>query len=46
MPWRIFNSGRRKWEVWLGTDLLKQVGFSDTLENHFRMVDRLDQEMI
>lgn len=35
-----------KGEVWLGTDLLKQAGFADTLKNHFSMADRLGQEMV
>ncbi|ACN16952.1 putative uroporphyrinogen-III decarboxylase [Desulforapulum autotrophicum HRM2] len=35
-----------KGEVWLGTDLLKQAGFTDSLENHFSMADRLGQEMV
>jgi hypothetical protein len=33
-------------ELWLGTDLLKRAGFTDTLENHFRLVDQLGQDMI
>jgi len=35
-----------KGEVWLGTDLLKQAGYTDTLDNHFRMAEQLDQDMI
>jgi len=35
-----------KSELWLGTELLKQAGFSDTLENHFKLVDRLGHDMI
>ncbi|WP_300463295.1 uroporphyrinogen decarboxylase family protein [Desulfobacula sp.] len=33
-------------ELWLGTDLLKRAGYTDTLENHFRLVDQLGQDMI
>ncbi len=35
-----------KGEIWLGTDFLKQAGYDDTIENHFRIADRLGQEMI
>lgn len=33
-------------EIWLGTGLFKQAGLNDTLENHFRMADRLDHAMV
>lgn len=33
-------------EVWLGTELFKQAGLADTLENHFSMADRLGQDMV
>lgn len=35
-----------KGELWLGTDLLKQAGYDDTLENHYRMAEQLGQDMI
>lgn len=35
-----------KGEIWLGTDLLKQAGFADSIENHFHMADRLGQDMV
>ncbi len=33
-------------ELWLGSDLFSQAGLEDTLENHFRMADRLDHAMV
>ncbi len=33
-------------ELWLGTDLLKQAGFDDTLKNHIQLVKELGQDMI
>jgi len=33
-------------ELWLGTGLFTQAGLEDTLENHFRMADRLDHAMV
>lgn len=35
-----------KSELWLGTQFLKQGGLTDTLDNHFRMVERLGHGMI
>ncbi len=35
-----------KGEIWLGTGLFKQAGLKDTLENHFKMADRLDHAMV
>jgi hypothetical protein len=33
-------------ELWLGTGLFKRAGVTDTLENHFRLVTQLGQDMI
>lgn len=33
-------------ELWLGTELLKRAGFTDTLENHMHLVAQLGQDMI
>jgi hypothetical protein len=33
-------------ELWLGTECLSRAGFTDTLENHFRLVAQLGQDMI
>jgi len=35
-----------KGEIWLGTELLKQAGLKDTLENHFQIADRLDHALV
>lgn len=35
-----------KGEVWLGTDLLKQAGYADTLENHLLLAKELGQDMV
>lgn len=33
-------------ELWLGTDCLSRAGFTNTLENHFRLVAQLGLDMI
>jgi hypothetical protein len=33
-------------ELWLGTELLKQAGFDDTLANHIQLVEQLGQDMV
>ena len=33
-------------ELWLGTELLGRAGFTDTLDNHLRMVEKLGQDMV
>ncbi len=33
-------------ELWLGTGFLDRAGYGDTLENHFRMVEDLGQDMV
>lgn len=33
-------------ELWLGSSFLRQAGLNDTLENHFRMAERLGQDMV
>jgi uroporphyrinogen-III decarboxylase len=33
-------------ELWLGTELLSRAGFTDTPDNHLRMVEKLGQDMV
>ena len=35
-----------KGEIWMGTPFLEKAGFSDTLENHFRLASGLGQDMV
>lgn len=35
-----------KAELWLGTDFLEAAGFKDTVENHFYLAHRLNQDMV
>jgi hypothetical protein len=33
-------------ELWMGTEVMKRAGFTDTLENHFRLAELLGQDMV